>query len=532
MADEQYIDLSSDTKRVDYFNKQVEEYKKTKPEVAELSPVAFDMAKQYSLQRTFPPFGLISFPEEPGNPLGDPNKIKGAAEKVIFGTANFVKSLKSDSPETLIQRGIDTYKGFYDSTAVNSLLGSTKMSFANIRQGLEEVNDAIKADDPNPDDPFEGKAAFKNLKPEDISALLSSTVIKFIKEIGLKREDESNDNKYLENADKALSKIPKEETTTKSVDVSKLNTAEDPEYMERMRKAREEDDLLNSLDISKSGAKIATSKPKTEAKPEGIKSIETPVTPPPATPATPAPTTESAPPTQIKETNLNLEKEEEKTTPIQPATQTGKTGAENTQALAKEEEVPTVTQTAQAPVTETGKTNTGGTGINFEDNPMLSEFGKALGFSAADMQEVFGGSGADEISKGLREGITGRTSEPVTNTVKETTPEAVKTQEPAPATKVSEPAKIATSAPAATPPPPPAQAQEKTTASEPEKPAGESTPAPPPPAAEEKKDETKAAEETKKEEDKTNAELLKVMKDILRTLQGPLITTDGTHKFH
>jgi hypothetical protein len=91
---------------------------------------------------------------------------------------------------------------------------------------------------------------------------------------------------------------------------------------------------------------------------------------------------------------------------------------------------------------------------------------------------------------------------------------------------------MATPAPAATTPTPTPAAQENSAVSEPEKLAGETTPPPAAPATEEKKEETKAAEESKKEEDKTNAELLKVMKDILRTLQSPLIMTDATHKFH
>jgi arsenate reductase-like glutaredoxin family protein len=50
----------------------------------------------------------------------------------------------------------------------------------------------------------------------------------------------------------------------------------------------------------------------------------------------------------------------------------------------------------------------------------------------------------------------------------------------------------------------------------------ETTPAP----------ETKSMEDNKdKEQDQTNAELLKVMRDVLKTLQGPLIFTDGKHNF-
>jgi hypothetical protein len=282
---------------------------------------------------------------------------------------------------------------------------------------------------------------------------------------------------------------------------------------------------------SKSGSKVSTDKTKTEEKPAEIKSIETPVVP-----VTPAPTAaadtqnlkqetplapvvnQEAIPAQISETNLGMEKEPEVTAPpVQTTTETG----------------PTVTETAQSPVTEIGKESTAeGEAMNFADNPMLSEFGKALGFSESDMQEVFGGAGASQIAQGLRGELTGKTPESVANIVNESTAEGVKQPETAPATKVSEPTKMATPAPAATTPTPTPAAQENSAVSEPEKLAGETTPPPAAPATEEKKEETKAAEESKKEEDKTNAELLKVMKDILRTLQSPLIMTDATHKFH
>jgi len=519
LAEEKNPDLSTDTKKVEYYNQRVEELRKDRFEVAEIPAPAFDIAKRYAQQGVFQPFGMINFVDEPGK-TKDQGFIDRAAERVIFGATHFVKELKNYTPDQLLDKGIDTFGSFERSDSVKALKDSTKMSFVTVKQGLEELNDAIQSGEEGAEDPFKN-TSLKKLNPDDIGALLDSTIIKFVKELGLKRDDEARDQLYLENADRALSKITVQATDT--------NVVKEAEYQERLKKAQQEDDLATSLMTSKSGAKVSTDKTKTEEKPAEVKSIETPVVPVTPAPAAAADTqnlkqeTPLAPvvnqetkPEQISETNLGLEKEVETTPPpVQAITETG----------------PTVTETAQAPVTETGSTDTGGS-INFADNPMLSEFGKALGFSESDMQEVFGGSGADQIAKGLRSEITGRTPESATNAIKETAQETVKTQEPAPATKVSEPAKMATPAPAATPPPPPAP-QENPPAPVPENTAGETSQAPPPPpATEEKKDETKAAEETKKEEDKTNAELLKVMKDILRTLQGPLITTDGAHKFH
>jgi len=522
LAEEKNPDLSTDTKKVDYYNQRVEELRKDRFEVAEIPAPAFDIAKRYAQQGVFQPFGMINFVDEPGK-TKDQQFIDRAAERVIFGATHFVKELKNYTPDQLLDKGIDTFGSFERSDSVKALKDSTKMSFVTVKQGLEELNYAIQSGEEDAEDPFKN-TSLKKLNPDDIGALLDSTIIKFVKELGLKRDDEARDQLYLENADRALSKI--------TVQATDANVVKEAEYQERLRKAQQEDDLATSLMTSKSGSKVSTDKTKTEEKPAEIKSIETPVVP-----VTPAPTAaadtqnlkqetplapvvnQEAIPAQISETNLGMEKEPEVTAPpVQTTTETG----------------PTVTETAQSPVTEIGKESTAeGEAMNFADNPMLSEFGKALGFSESDMQEVFGGAGASQIAQGLRGELTGNAPESVANIVNESTAEGVKQPEPpAPATKISEPTKMATPAPAATIPTPTPAAQENSAVSEPEKPAGETTPPPAAPATEEKKEETKAAEESKKEEDKTNAELLKVMKDILRTLQSPLIMTDATHKFH
>lgn len=521
MAEEKNPDLSTDTKKVDYYKQRVEELRKDRFEVAEIPAPAFDVAKRYAQQGVFQPFGMINFVDEPGK-TKDQQFIDRAAERVIFGATHFVKELKNYTPDQLLDKGIDTFGSFERSDSVKALKDSTKMSFVTVKQGLEELNYAIQSGEENAEDPFKN-TPLKKLNPDDIGALLDSTIIKFVKELGLKRDDEARDQLYLENADRALSKI--------AIPATNANAVKEAEYQEKLKKAEQQESLETSLMVSKSGSKVSTDKTKTEEKPAEIKSIETPLVP-----VTPAPTVaadtqnlkqetplapvvnQEAKPAQISETNLDMEREPEATAPpVQTTTETG----------------PTVTETAQSPVTEIGKESTGeGEAMNFADNPMLSEFGKALGFSESDMQEVFGGAGASQVAQGLRGELTGKASESAANIVKESTAEGVKSPEPAPATKVSEPTKMATPTPAATAPPPPPAAQENPAVSEPEKPAGETTPPPATPATEDKKDETKAAEETKKEEDKTNAELLKVMKDILRTLQSPLIMTDATHKFH
>jgi len=526
---EEYKDLSNGTKRVDYFNEKVKELKESKPEVAEVPPAAFDIARRYALQSAFPPFGMINFPEEPGNPMGDPKKIEDTAEKVIFGAARFISSLQKDSPEDLMQRGIDTFKGFDDSKAVNDLLGVTKMSFENVRSGLADVEEAIAANDKEAEDPFEGKSAFKNLKPEDISALLDSTVIKFIKEIGLKREDEERDKQYLDRAEQAISKIPKEEApATKKLDPSKLNTAEDPEYMARLEKARKEEALMDAAITSKDGAKIATSKPEPIKEAEIKKTEATPAaTPTPAPAATPA----AAPAASSVTEATPVAKTE---TPAPPPA---------TQAVAVTPPTPT------PPARQEQKSqvlNLAGSGSNASggDFSVL----KAMGISDADIKNAFNGADISVVQKALDESSfnsEGSTSASSMTTIATPATEPVKTPETTSSvsktTSVSEPVKLATSPPASpTPAPTPtptAETKKEETSSEekskesqkePAK-SGETTKS----SAENANNETNKEMLTKMDElTKSNNDLLNVMRQVLSTLQSPLIVTDSKHNFH
>jgi hypothetical protein len=73
------------------------------------------------------------------------------------------------------------------------------MSFVTVKQGLEELNYSIQSGEEGAEDPFKN-TSLKKLNPDDIGALLDSTIIKFIKELGLKRDDEERDkSKRAEN---------------------------------------------------------------------------------------------------------------------------------------------------------------------------------------------------------------------------------------------------------------------------------------------------------------------------------------------
>ena len=583
MAEDQHIDLSTETKKVELYNKKVEEFKKEDPDMAEAPQKAFDMARQYAQQNVFPPFGLVSFSEGSKNP-GDEMGIGIAAGRVLFGSANFISSLKKDDPEDLMQKGIDTYKGFDDSVAVNELTGATKMSFATVRDGLQEIKSAIRADDKTADDPFEDSPVLSKLNPDDIENILDSTGLKFIKELGLKRTDEASDKPILDRGEESFAKAKElsakvETTAPKTVEESKLNTKDDPEYMARLEKAKREDALMDSMMTSKTGAKIVQETKKEEAKPEGIKAAETPVTAQaPTEQTTPSPTvieqsqtsvtnnvtnnavsvlpdTDAKPAPILKSETAVKPQEVKQTTPTPAATkqetpapavarQDANPASTNPPIEAKNVETPPVAMGTESSVSD-------------DETPLLKMLGESMGMKPDDIAKMFAGK-EDNLQKGLdltfgsepqptemgsaqpenpaqfipaQAGST--VIEKITNT---TTEQAQKVAQQATnvatATKISEPVKIAEQAPAPKP-----EIQES--------PAPVETPGESSQTSIESKQETAGAEiketpaaETKPAEDTTNKEsgasnddLLKVMKEVLKTLQGPLIFTESTSKF-
>jgi hypothetical protein len=565
LAEEQYHDLSTDTKRVEYYNKRVEELKKENPDVADAPKAAFDMARQYAQHSVFPPFGFIAFPEDPKNLLGDEKGIEIAADRVLFGAARFINDLKKESPENLIQKGIDTYKGFDDSTAVNELTGATRMSFATVKGGLQEIQAAIRAEDKSADDPFEDSPILSKLKPDDIENLLDSTVLKFIKEIGLKRVDETNDKPILDKGEASFVKAKElaaktNPITPKKISESKLNTKDDPEYMARLEKARKEDEMMDALTTGRNGAKIAGSK-RVEAKPEGIKATETPVTTPPATPAA---STQEASKNELVALSSNvtnnvtnnstsvLQDQDAKSAPIlkseTPAvTPEAKSAA--APAAIKQEATPTSAnppiEAKSTPVALREKSL-----VSDEETPLLQMLGDSIGMKPDDIAKMFagkeenlqkgldltfGGESQQEASQGVSQATSAGTQQmsavnPIPAAISQAQKATAQATTISSATKISEPVKMTEPAPAPTkqesPAPPPAPVPTTTiTESASEETSAEKTKETP-------ASETKPAEDTtSKDAGPSNDDLLKVMREILKTLQGPLIVTESTPKF-
>lgn len=564
MAEDQYRDLSTDTKRVEYYNKRVEELRKENPDVAEASERAFDMARQYAQHRVFPPFGFIAFPDDPKNPMGDEMGIGIAAGRVLFGASNFISDLKKEDPGDLIQKGIDSYKGFDDSVAVNELTGATKMSFATVRDGLYEIKSAIRADDKDAEDPFEDNPALKKLTPDEIEALLDSTVIKFVKELGLKRDD-ARDKTYLDDGAKALSKIPSTPAGTETkeagtLDPSKLNTKEDPEYMARLEAAKKQDDLMDKLTTGKGGAKIVTETPtkveepvKAEPKPIDVTSLDQKASPTPAANTTEKNESAAASPATFKNpdvvnnvTNINTTQEAAVKAEAAPILKSESVQPQTTPATGMGEMEST--GSSESPKLE----NSGGNSVSDDETPLLKMLGESTGMSTEDIAKMFAGNseglntGLDlafgpgaspleaiqqspqSISESVQKSLSTGTQKNI-NAIQQSVASPASAIATA-ATKISEPVKM--SAPAEpqvntaeeesnmTPPADvPVQTESMSSGSE-----GELKESP--------GQETKTTQETtNNEQSPTNDELLRVMREILKTLQGPLIVTDSSPKF-
>jgi hypothetical protein len=453
------------------------------------------------------------------------------------------------------------------------------------------VNAAIRADDKDVEDPFENNAALKKLTPDEIDALLESTVIKFVKELGLKRDEEA-DKSYLESGESALAKIPTaaavETTVNKTLDPTKLNTKDDPEYMARLEKAKREDELMDSL----YGIKTDKKEPVESAiKQEEVKPIATAQTPAETNP----PVSQIAPKTEVLTENKSTENnvidktqtsvtnnvtnvtspQQSVTNVTSPkesitnvtSTQQSVTNVTPQQSEVKTEEAPVIkTESSQSPLsplpppppvpselmTQSSIPSENST-VSDEETPLLKMLGESTGMSADEIAKMFASNpeglntGLDltfasetpqasalqgspqAISKSVQESIT-QEGQKTTGAIQQSIAEPVASIKSA-ATKVSEPIKMTAAAepPAASTPP---ETQPEVTAS-PE--ASTETTSQTQTGAESgisPASETKPSESTTNtEQGQTNDELLRVMKEVLKTLQGPLIVTDSSPRF-
>jgi hypothetical protein len=170
--------------------------------------------------------------------------------------------------------------------------------------------------------------------------------------------------------------------------------------------------------------------------------------------------------------------------------------------------------------------------------PLLDILGASSGMKSEDIAKIFQGEGGmEKLQQGLDlsfPGVPENVEAQITAAVDQTTG-AAKIETPSTAQTVikrSEPAKMAEAVEPAPPPAAPAVQQEvvaptkqedtpiNTATTETEAKSKETTPAQEPSPTGDNKDQVQ-----------TNDELLKVMRDVLKALQGPLIVTDGKQYF-
>lgn len=481
------------SQQVEEFNSQLSEKKAADPVLSVASQEALDIAIGQARMEVIPKsFGAAMFEIPEGK---DPNQyINSITDNIVSTAVQNFKDLSIQNPEYL-SGWIQNKPYFQNSKAYNDLKAITKTEFNTIENGISDLEMGESAD-------FRNKELNK-ISSNNLQHLLDSTVLNFLKEIGIQRAS---------------------------------GAAPSDEYISNSAK-----DVFDFL------AKSLTPPP--PPKPE-----ETPPVPPAQVQQAPA----QVPPAEIPATVTTSQPEITK--PVAAETPTVTPPAREQTPTVVQQSQTNVTNITNQAASETGSRTFGAaTTREFtkEESPILTMLGEQLGMGAGEIANMFAGADittfdqaiaqsfggepsnltqqageilqnpdlaakASTVVQTIAQGESGSTTvkEQVANVVSQTT----KMSEPSP------PVPTPTQEPPAAPPPPAPQTSPQTQETPQEK-------SPEAKAQEEKEKssaeaETKAAEAAKREEEqRTNTELLKVMKEILKVLQGPLIVTDNTHKF-
>ncbi len=491
------------SEQVDVFNKQLSDKKASDPLLGSAPPEALDIAIGQARREVIPKsFGAAMFEIPEGK---DPNQYINLITDNIVSTAveNF-KYLSYQSPQYL-SGWVQNRPSFKDSKAYADLKAITKTEFDTIENGISDLEMGESPDFRNKD--------LNKISSHNLQQILDSTVLGFLKEIGIQRAPGSapSDGYILDGAKEVFDFLAK-------------SLVPPPPKPEQPAPA------------------VTTTTPQTPV--EAAEPAQTPAAPPAEIPAT------------VTTAQQEIVKPETPAVPTEPT---------NTQPPPTE--TPTVVQQAQTNVTNITNQNNvtssepktfgAATTRQFtkEESPLLSMLGEQLGMNAGEIANMFAGADVATFDQAIAQSFGGEgqniaqpaeailqnpdlaaTAATAATTVEslvqnENIPPQVKEQV---ANVVSQTTQIAEPTPQApveqqAPPPPPQETPQKTEA--------EAEKSPESKAQEENNKasadaETKASEDTKREEDqKTNTELLRVMREILKTLQGPLIFTDNTHKF-
>lgn len=485
--------LETEQGRFEYYKKKLEEEKASVPQLTEASPKAVELAMHEANGDIFPPMGFINFNKVPEGV--DPEKFIGyKVDDILRGTVKYLEDLGEQPPRYLSGWGIANLPVFKDSEAAKNLATITKTDYSKISQEIYNLEDGDEADFNNP--------VMEKLNSKDLQDLLDSTMLNFLKEIGVKRSGGgvSNDDFILE----------KSQTIYDFLD--KANTPPQPEAVPAPTP-----DIVQPAEIKENTPPKVT---------EAEKMEPVPVSPAPAAPAIPvsppaAPqnTPGSIAVSQQQDVKVNIV--EKAQPPIEPARQE-----------ANAQENVTVTETTNTAAESLSETSPG------VSTPLLDILGASSGMKSEDIAKMFQEEGGmEKLQQGLDLSFPGapeNVEAQITAAVNQTTG-AAKIETPSTAQaaiKRSEPAKMAEPVEPAPPPAAPAVQQEvvaptkqedtqiNTATTEAEAKSKEITPEQEPNSTGDNKDQVQ-----------TNDELLKVMRDVLKALQGPLIVTDGKQYF-
>lgn len=498
MADDQ---LSTEPGRFEYYKNKLEEEKANQPQLSTLPPNIVDIAMTKARSFEFPPMGIVNFSDVPNNKETE-QILSKKAENIIKGTVVNISELEQQSPRYLKSWGISNLPLFEESEANKALTTKTQTSFNTILDEIFEIEDGGEPEFDN--------ELMKKLSAKDLYNLLDSTILEFLKEIGLDRTQsdvKQRDDLILESSQKIFDFL-----------------------------TRESNPGIQTEDIQPEPAAINI-----EEGAVGISEEET-IDPVPVSPVQPLQTQNEIPnaitPTQQNNTTIiqSAQQPVQRATPIFPAN----SGQTSTTASANNIVTPAAINQSSGFAGEqefTGETGT--SAISSGGTPLLDILAASSGMSTEEIAKMFQAQdGSDNLTGTLDLSLAGTPEiNQLENIETQTTAQTVarmveNNQGIQPAAVVSEPAKMieALSEPAQTQTQLQPSPQEKINSPEM---GGEFPPASPTETVEKitGQETTKTEENSDIEPDSTNAEILKVMKDVLKTLQGPLIVTDGKHYF-
>ena len=488
--------LSTEKGRFDFYKKKLEEEKATVPELVAASPEVVELAMSEANRDIFPPMGFINFNKMPEG-VDEEKFIRFKVDDILRGTVQYIHELESQPPAYLQGWGISNLPIYKESAASKELVAKTKASYSKLSEEMSNIEDGETPEFADP--------AMNKLTSKDISNLLDSSILGFLKEIGVQRTNAittENDNSILESSQKIYDFL------------TKGSTGAQPEPQVQSEVTTRTEETVKIMET------------------ERLEPVATAPTPPAETPQAPQATpVEKLPDTVVEKSQPPIEPP--KAEVIQPAQ-----NVESTQAASIA--TPETANQPVSPLAVESSMESGTTSESSVSTPLLDMLANSSGMSSEEIAKMFQGpEGAANLQKSLDIPLPGSAESLAQETLNTGAPAAVEagaqilnqTETAQVASKVSETVKMAEPI---QPPATPAIQQEETTkptSSEPSAPleqkvsTGETAEKP-------AETETKTAEEAKNnDQGQTNEELLKVMRDVLKTLQGPLIVTDGKHNF-